>query len=86
MPISAANFGPGAPSSETHYYAEADTLPAGNFAEQVKSPMALIATGDLSSTTAAEIASVISIAARVEEIDQLRDELVALRAVLEGRK
>jgi Family of unknown function (DUF5681) len=61
-------------------------LPGGNFAEQLKSLMALIATGDLSPSTAAEIASVISAAARVEEIDQLRDELAALRAVLEGRK
>ena len=61
-------------------------LPRGNFAEQVKSLMALIATGDISPTTAAEIASVISTAARVEEIDQLRDELAALRAVLEARK
>jgi hypothetical protein len=48
--------------------------------------MNLIATGDLSPSTAAEIAGVISTAARVEEIDQLRDELAILRTILEGRK
>ena len=61
-------------------------LPGGNFAEQVKSLMALIATGNISPSTAAEIAGVISTGARVEEIDQLRDELAALRSVLEARK
>jgi hypothetical protein len=62
------------------------SLPQGNFAEQVKSLMTLIATGDLSPSTAAEIAGVISTAARVEEVDQLRDELATLRKMLEARK
>jgi hypothetical protein len=61
-------------------------LPGGNFVEQARSLLSLIATGDLSTSVAAEIAGIISTAAKVEEIDQLRDELAALRAILEGKK
>ena len=61
------------------------TLPTGSLTEQAKALVALVADGDLSTTVAAEIASLLTTAARVEEVDQLRDELKALRTILEGR-
>ena len=64
---------------------EALALPDGTLTDQAKALVALIAEGSLSTTVAAEIAGVISASARVEEVDQLRDELKALRALLEGR-
>ena len=65
---------------------EALALPDGTLTDQTKALVALIAAGDLSTTVAAEIAGIITASARVEEIDQLRDELKALRALLEGRR
>ena len=61
------------------------TLPKGSLTDQAKALVALVADGDLSTTVAAEIASLLTTAARVEEVDQLRDELKALRTILEGR-
>ena len=65
---------------------EAMALPGGTLTDQAKALVALIAAGDLSTTVAAEIAGIITASARVEEVDQLRDELKALRALLEGRR
>ena len=65
---------------------EALALPDGTLTDQAKALVALIAAGDLSTTVAAEIAGIITASARVEEVDQLRDELKALRALLEGRR
>ncbi len=61
------------------------TLPTESLTDQAKALVDLIAEGSLSTTVAAEIASLLTTAARVEEVDQLRDELKALRAILEGR-
>jgi len=61
------------------------TLPAGSLTSQAKALVGLVSTGGLSATVATEIASLLTAAARVEEIDQLRDELKALRTILEGR-
>ena len=58
----------------------------GTLTDQARALVALIAAGDLSTTVAAEIAGIITASARVEEVDQLRDELKALRALLEGRR
>ena len=65
---------------------EAMALPGGTLTDQAKALVALIAEGTLSTTVAAEIAGIITASARVEEVDQLRDELKALRALLEGRR
>ena len=65
---------------------EALPLPGGTLTNQAKAIVALIAEGNLSTTVAAEIAGIITASARVEEVDQLRDELKALRALLEGRR
>ena len=65
---------------------EAMPLPDGTLTDQAKALVALIAQGNLSTTVAAEIAGIITASARVEEVDQLRDELKALRALLEGRR
>ena len=65
---------------------EALALPDGTLTDQAKALVALIAEGNLSTTVAAEIAGIITASARVEEIDQLRDEMKALRALLEGRR
>ena len=64
---------------------EALPLLEGTLTDQAKALVALIAAGDLSTTVAAEIAGIITASARVEEVDQLRDELKALRALLESR-
>lgn len=61
-------------------------MPDGDFAEQARALLRAIADGELSPTTAAEVAGIIAQAAKVEEIDNLRDELAALRAILEARK
>jgi len=66
--------------------AEPLPMPDGDFAEQARALLRAIADGELSPTTAAEVAGIIAQAAKVEEIDNLRDELAALRAVLEARK
>ena len=58
----------------------------GTLTDQARALVALIAAGDLSTTVAAEIAGIITASARVEEVDQLRDEMKALRALLEGRR
>ena len=65
---------------------ESLALPDGTLTDQAKALVALIAEGNLSTTVAAEVAGVITASARVEEVDQLRDELKALRALLEGRR
>ena len=65
---------------------EALALPDGTLTDQAKALVALIAEGNLSTTVAAEIAGIITASARVEEVDQLRDELKTLRALLEGRR
>ena len=65
---------------------EAMALPGGTLTDQAKALVALIAEGNLSTTVAAEIAGIITASARVEEVDQLRDELKTLRALLEGRR
>ena len=65
---------------------EALALPDGTLTDQAKALVALIAEGNLSTTVAAEVAGVITASARVEEVDQLRDEMKALRALLEGRR
>ena len=65
---------------------EALALPDGTLTDQAKALVALIAEGNLSTTVAAEIAGIITASARVEEVDQLRDEMKALRALLEGRR
>ena len=65
---------------------EAMALPGGTLTDQAKALVAQVAAGNLSTTVAAEIAGIITASARVEEVDQLRDELKALRALLEGRR
>ena len=65
---------------------EAMPLPDGTLTDQARALVAQVAAGNLSTTVAAEIAGIITASARVEEVDQLRDELKALRALLEGRR
>lgn len=65
---------------------EAVLLPDGNFVDQVRALLRGVAGGELSPTTAAEVANIIALAAKVEEVDNLRDELASLRAVLEARR
>ena len=65
---------------------ESLALPDGTLTDQVRALVAQVAAGNLSTTVAAEVAGIITASARVEEVDQLRDELKALRALLEGRR
>lgn len=75
----------GIPRLRTVSVPEELPLPNGTLTDQAKALVALVANGDLSTTVAAEIAGLLTTAARVEEVDQLRDELKALRTILEGR-
>ena len=65
---------------------ESLALPDGTLTDQARELVAQVAAGNLSTTVAAEVAGIITASARVQEVDQLRDELKALRAVLEGRR
>ena len=65
--------------------AEPFTLPRGNLLNQVQAVLQQVASGEISPTTAAEIVGMISQAAKLEEVDQLRGELASLRNVLEKR-
>ena len=66
--------------------AEAFTLPDGRLLEQVQAVLQQVADGQLSPTVATEVVSMISTAAKVEEIDHLRAELNSLKQTLEQRK
>ena len=65
---------------------EAMPLPDGTLTDQAKALVAQVAAVNLSTTVAAEIAGIITASARVEEVDQHRHEMKALRALLEGRR
>ena len=61
-------------------------LGIGDFVAQAKSLLQAVADGQLSPTTAAEIAGIMATAAKLEEVDHLRNELITLKSVLEARK
>ena len=66
--------------------AEAFILPDGELLDQVQAVLRQVADGELSPTAGAEVVSIVATAAKVEEVDQLRNELNSLKRVLEGRK
>ncbi|MCL2123878.1 MAG: DUF5681 domain-containing protein [Desulfovibrionaceae bacterium] len=66
--------------------AEAFNLPEGGLLDQVQAVLRQVADGELSPTTAAEVVSMVATAAKVEEIDQLRNEVNSLKRTLGGRK
>ena len=66
--------------------AEPFTLPDGELLEQVQAVLRQVADGELSPTAAGEVVSMVAAAAKVEEIDQLRNEVNSLKRVLERRK
>lgn len=66
--------------------AEPFTLPEGDLLDQVQAVLRQVADGEMSPTAAAEVVGMVATAAKVEEIDQLRNEINSLRRVLEGRK
>jgi len=65
---------------------EAFTLPEGKLLDQVQAVLRQVADGELSPTAAVEVVSMVATAAKVEEVDQLRNELNSLKRILEGRK
>jgi len=66
--------------------AETFTLPEGELLGQVQAVLRQVADGELSPTAAAEVVGMVATAAKVEEVDQLRNELNSLKRVLEGRE
>ena len=64
---------------------EAFNLPGGDLLNQVQAVLRQVADGELSPTAAAEVVGMVGIAAKVEEIDQLRHEVINLKRVLETR-
>lgn len=66
--------------------AEPFTLPEGALLNQVQTVLQQVAEGTMSPTAASEVVSMIATAAKVEEVDQLRNEVNSLKRVLEGRK
>ena len=61
-------------------------LPEDNLLKQVQSVLRQVADGELSPTVAAEVVGMVATAAKVEEIDQLRDEVISLKRVFKIRK
>ena len=53
--------------------------------EQIKVLMQQVANGTLAASTASEVVDMVEASAKIEEIDNLRTELAALRRVLEAR-
>jgi hypothetical protein len=66
--------------------AEPFSLPDGALLEQVQAMLRQVADGELSPTAAAEVVNMVAAAAKVEEIDQLRNEVNSLKRILERRK
>lgn len=66
--------------------AEPFMLPSGDLLDQVQTVLRQVAAGELSPTSAVEVVGMVATAAKVEEIDQLRNEVNSLKRVLEGRK
>lgn len=66
--------------------AEPFSLPEEGLLDQVQAVLRQVADGELSPTAAAELVGMVATAAKVEEIDQLRNEVTSLKRVLEGRK
>lgn len=62
------------------------TLPDGDLLVQIQTVLRQVADGELSPTAAAEVVGMVATAAKVEEIDQLRNEVNSLKRVLEQRK
>jgi ribosomal protein L29 len=65
--------------------AEPISLPAGKLHEQIQALLRQVADGALSATVASELAGMVEKSAKVEEVDQLRDELAILKHALEVR-
>ena len=70
------------PKAKSMSPAESFDLPEGNLLKQIQTVLQQVANGELSPTTASEIVGMISTAAKVEEIDLLRAELVSLKNIL----
>ncbi len=58
----------------------------GNDAEKIRHLFAAAAKGDISSTTASEMATLLTNAIRVEEIETLKNEVAALKTILNNRR
>jgi hypothetical protein len=61
-------------------------LPDGELLDQVQAVLRQVADGELSPTAAAEVVGMVATASKVEEVDQLRNEVSSLKRVLERRK
>jgi hypothetical protein len=57
-----------------------------NDAEKIRTLFDAAARGDISSTTASEMATLLASATRVEEIETLKDEVAALKTILNNRR
>ena len=66
--------------------AEAFTLPDGELLGQVQAVLRQVADGELSPTAAVEVVGMVATAAKVEEVDQLRNEVNALKQTLGARR
>ena len=65
---------------------EVFNLPEGDLLDQIQALLRQVANGELSPTVATEVVGMVATAAKVEEIDQLRNEVNGLKRLLEGRK
>ncbi len=59
---------------------------AGNLSEKIQALLRLVSTGEVSPAAANEIAGIITTAAKVDEVTQLREQVEALKRVLDARK
>lgn len=58
----------------------------GSLADQARALVALVARGEVSTATAGEVADVLQKAAKVDEVTQLREQVEALRRLLDNRE
>ncbi len=58
----------------------------GNLSEQIQALLRLVSAGEVSPAAANEIAGIIATAAKVDEVTELREQVEALKRVLDARK
>ena len=58
----------------------------GDLSEQMTALLRLMARGEVSTTTAGEVAAIIATAAKVDEVTQLREQVEALKRLLDNRE
>ena len=76
----------GLPKQRPVAVAEAFPLQGETLTDKAASLIELVATGEVSSQTGGEVVGMLATAAKIEEVEQLRDQVERLKALLDERK